>query len=351
GVNMMVKLRCRLRTVLLIAIGLSWFSGAMADLSDGLVAYYAFDGNAQDESGNGNHGTVHGATLTDDRFGNLKSAYEFDGSNDYIEAPTNFTHTTFTVGAWIKLKTHQCYGGIVDGYHNKWEFVMDCQAGGKKLEFAEWKSGGGYNEHRASSTLNTSQWYHVAVVIDNTSGSFYINGQFDSTFTMTASALTPVSKFIIGASLSGTAQYFNGNIDDIRIYNRAISKSEIQQLYHYKGCQPSIDIKLNSNNRVTGDKVVINAQIKGPGNSDSSCEQTQVEQKVWIKLPDDSVIPLIAPFTVLTLLPGDDIESKIFECTFSGASPIGSYQIGGRLLHPFSGDTISTDIEVLTFSQ
>jgi len=118
-----------------------------------------------------------------------------------------------------------------------------------------------------------------------------------------------------------------------------------------ENCQPSIDIKLNSNNRVTGDKVVINAQIKGSGSSDSSCKQTQVEQKVWVKLPDDSVIPLIDPFTVLTLLPGDDIDTKIFEYTFSGAEPIGSYEIGGRLLHPFSGDAISTDIEVLTFSQ
>lgn len=347
----MNKLKCCLRTVLLIAIGLFWNPVVWADLNDGLVAYYPFNGNANDESGNGNHGTVHGATLTEDQFENSNSAYEFDGSNDYIEAPTDFTHTKFTVGAWIKLKTHQCYAGIVDGYHNKWELVMDCQAGGKKLEFAQWKSGNSYNDHRASSTLNTSQWYHVAVVIDNTSGSFYINGQFDSTFTMTASALTPVSKFIIGASLSGSAQYFNGNIDDIRIYNRALSESEIQQLYHYQGCQPSIDIKLNSNNRVTGDRVVINAHIKGPSSFDSSCSQTKVEQKVWAKLPNNSVISLIKPFTMLTLLPGYDANSKIFEYTFGGAEPIGSYEINGRLLHSFSGESISSDIEVLTFSK
>jgi len=66
---------------------------------------------------------------------------------------------------------------------------------------------------------------------------------------------------------------------------------------------------------------------------------------------NDSVISLIDPFTVLTLLPGDDIDTKIFEYTHRGAEPIGTYQIGGRRLHPFSGDTISTDIEVLTFSQ
>jgi len=233
-------------TVLLMALlmGLSWFPVAWADLNDGLVAYYPFDGNANDESGNGNDGTVNGATLTEDRFGNADSAYMFDGSNDYIDAPANFNDTTFTIGAWIKLKAHQCYAGIVDGYHNKWEFIMDCQ-GGKKLEFAQWKSDGGYNDHRASSTLNTSQWFYVVVVIDNTSGTFYIDGQLDSTFTMTAQALTPISNFMIGVSLSGSAQYFNGNIDDIRIYNRTLSDCEIKSLYTGKDeCIPQTACQL-----------------------------------------------------------------------------------------------------------
>ena len=52
---------------------------AFADLKDGLVAYYPFNGNANDESGNGNNGTVNGATLTTDRFGNTNKAYSFNG--------------------------------------------------------------------------------------------------------------------------------------------------------------------------------------------------------------------------------------------------------------------------------
>jgi hypothetical protein len=142
---------------------------------------------------------------------------------------------------------------------------------------------------------------------------------------------------------------FYGNIDDIRIYNRALSKSEIQQLY--QGCHPSIDIVLNSNNRVTGDKVVVNAHIKGPASPDSSCEPTKVVETVWVELPDGFVISLIQPFTALTLLPGDNIETKIFEYTFNGNEPLGSYEIGGSFLHPLSGKNISTDIEILTFSQ
>ena len=57
---------------------------ALADLNEGLVAYYPFNGNANDESGNDNHGTVYGAALTYDRFDNTNSAYKFDGINDII---------------------------------------------------------------------------------------------------------------------------------------------------------------------------------------------------------------------------------------------------------------------------
>lgn len=68
--------------VMAIVIGLSGI--AVADLNDGLVAYYPFNGNANDESDNGNHGIVSGAILTADWFGNANSAYSFDGVDDYI---------------------------------------------------------------------------------------------------------------------------------------------------------------------------------------------------------------------------------------------------------------------------
>jgi len=100
----MAKLRCGLRTVLLMAMGLSWFPVAWADLNDGLIAHYPFNGNANDASGNGNHGTVNGATLTEDRFGNADSAYKFDGQDDYIDlgqVKTNIS-SKFSISAEIK---------------------------------------------------------------------------------------------------------------------------------------------------------------------------------------------------------------------------------------------------------
>ena len=71
--------------VALMVVGLLVVGAAQADLNDGLVAYYPFNGNADDESGNGNDGIVYGATLTEDRFGNTDSAYYFDeAKKNYI---------------------------------------------------------------------------------------------------------------------------------------------------------------------------------------------------------------------------------------------------------------------------
>jgi len=78
--------------------------------------------------------------------------------------------------------------------------------------------------------------------------------------------------------------------------------------------------------------------------------ETSQVAKISVGFTIQNDASLIEPFTGLTLLPFDSIDTKIFEYTFSGAEPIGSYQIGGRLLHPFSGDAISTDIEILTLS-
>ncbi|MFC1853526.1 hypothetical protein ACFL27_25325, partial [candidate division CSSED10-310 bacterium] len=75
-----------------------------ADITTGLVAYYPFNGNADDESGTGNHGTVNGAVLATDRFDQPDSAYSFDGLNDYISIPhhatLNVSNSTFS--AWVK---------------------------------------------------------------------------------------------------------------------------------------------------------------------------------------------------------------------------------------------------------
>ena len=76
-------------------------------MQNGLVGWWPFCGNANDESGNGNDGTVNGATPTTDRFGNVNSAYAFDGENDYIHvtSPSLLLSTNYTFSAWFNIYT------------------------------------------------------------------------------------------------------------------------------------------------------------------------------------------------------------------------------------------------------
>lgn len=91
-------------SLLTLAIGLAVNGYSQSFLTNGLVAYFPFNGNANDASGNGHNGTVYGATLTTNRFGNPNGAYYFDGSSAYITAP--FTNTVFTAdftaSVWFK---------------------------------------------------------------------------------------------------------------------------------------------------------------------------------------------------------------------------------------------------------
>jgi len=115
--------------VLLVTIVLSSVC-AYAGINDGLVAYYPFNGNVNDESGNGNNGIVYGATLTNDRLGNPNSAYSFDGINDYISVPDSYSLRSPTeavsISAWIYLKGWYNFcnrsGGGIPRMHQAKEF-------------------------------------------------------------------------------------------------------------------------------------------------------------------------------------------------------------------------------------
>ena len=99
-----------------------------ADLNDGLVAHYPFNGNANDESGYGNDGTVIGAILTTDRDGNENSAYIFDGVNDYINISsphTDFSSNQISVSWWINYNSYQVGAGIGQASpYNNWSTTV-----------------------------------------------------------------------------------------------------------------------------------------------------------------------------------------------------------------------------------
>lgn len=227
--------------------------------TNGLVAYYPFNGNANDESGNSNHGTVNGATLTTDRHGNLNKAYSFDGINDYIEVINNEKISSlknhFSLSFWFNSTDGKCRIIQKSGnYFSESRFKYSCdfveEAIGLKYSHntqngnSYYSSGGSIYEGSAFPS-SSGGWYHVAMVVSDSSSGYYgvtiyLNGKKITAGTIGAlSTVFPNSNMQIGKFTTydnwdsvWKNSFHNGSIDDIRIYNRTLSETEIQSLYN-----------------------------------------------------------------------------------------------------------------------
>jgi hypothetical protein len=232
-----MKLRLLTPTTALLAIFLT-NAPAQSFITNGLVAYYPFNGNANDASGNSNNATTVQATLTTDRYGNPNSAYSFNGTNSYIGF-TNLPTTqvdNWSVVAWVNPASLNQLGiavslGYDDGVTGN-GYSLGISAGSSGDETGNQLFGvlGGvyYGWINSGFTfMNTNQWYQVVMLRNAGATSFYVNGVQtpDST---TILPQTPTS-FRIGSE--NGIRYFNGSIDDVRIYNRALSSNEVAQLY------------------------------------------------------------------------------------------------------------------------
>jgi uncharacterized protein (TIGR02145 family) len=212
------------------------------DLTSGLVAYYPFNGNANDESGNGNNGTVNGAMLTTDRFGNVEKAYRFDGNSSNIQLSSNVFNDLVSGSIYAKviLKKQGIQQAILDktitGTTNYFQFIIDVN---NKLRVI-------FNDQYfiGNSLLQSNTYYDVACTFNGQSLKLYINGQLDAEFSCTQKLLDANRTIFIGKVENNTA-YMNGNIDEYRIYNRALSVEEIQELYKLNDNSNELVYKLN----------------------------------------------------------------------------------------------------------
>ncbi len=215
------------------------------NLQQGLIAFYPFCGNANDESGNGNNGIVNGSTLTTDRFGNSNSAYSFDGINNYINRAPLPDMTSLTISAWVFHTNGHNHSNILCDMNHNWGndlymSISDSTIGimanknGALLALASgW--GGTSPPPQAISNLNLeNQWKHIVWVMYSTYSTVYINGVIAGIFNYTGSNVGYHDVTNIGRLNDGVwdGNYFKGKIDDVYIYNRTLSASEIQQLYN-----------------------------------------------------------------------------------------------------------------------
>jgi hypothetical protein len=200
---------------------------SIENLDSGLIGYWPFNGNANDESGNGNHGLINGATLTSDRFGLTNKAYRFDG-DDYISAPRD-TMSSFTASAWVYIEQSQNHTPIIDANVCNWEMMLDYSLHPKFIEFY---GNCLYNQLISSASIDLYNWYHIASTYNNDSVHMYLNGMLIESFSDINLPSTSNSSFFFGSSPSGSTQYLKGKLDDIKIWNRALTPQELQNLYY-----------------------------------------------------------------------------------------------------------------------
>lgn len=227
--------------------------------TNGLVGYWPFNGNANDASINGNNGTVNGATLTSDRFGNSNNSYVFNGSNNFISynniVNLPIKNSSRTISLWFLLTPtpgyNDGYSLISYGSKNVNGGLNDIfiKANPALIEFNAHNCYTDNNPGTINSFSNT--WHHLIVKYDSVSiDSIDIrldNKKIASTnhnINQLKRLFTDSSKMLIGKSVISYATefYFNGKIDDIGIWNRALTETEIKALYNANFCFEKISV-------------------------------------------------------------------------------------------------------------
>jgi photosystem II stability/assembly factor-like uncharacterized protein len=201
-----------------------------------LIAHYTFDGNASDLSGYDNHGNVIGAVLTTDRFGIENSAYEFNGSSNYISIPNSLSlqspTTELTQLAWVNIYSWTGQGFWVpvlmksNSGDNAFQYRLSIGSNGVNTSINNWN-----NAVVIPDTVSFNSWFMVVSTIKNDTVKVYVNGIFKGSGSLTGPIMLDTKPLEIGRDVPGSTEYFHGKIDEIRIYNRAITEREIDSLY------------------------------------------------------------------------------------------------------------------------
>lgn len=205
---------------------------------EGLIAYYPFTGNSEDESGNGRHASIRGnPRLTADVNGYLDNAYAFNGSGDFMDTPIYHLPTEFTLAAWIKVNDTSSQNAILSKHSSDGaaefssEFFLIVNTS-KQIRFAVADGGVTYGVV-STQTIEVGTWAHVAVRFRENGRSVIIDGQYDTLATGFVSRAQQPMQIQIGRFFGSSLLYFNGSIDEVLIYGRALCDGEIRAIYDF----------------------------------------------------------------------------------------------------------------------
>jgi hypothetical protein len=209
--------------------------------SNGLIGWWPFNGNANDISINGNHGTVNGATLTTDRFAVANMAYSFDGVDDFINTPNQSLSGSVTFSAYYKMSSYTVPGNDMFFISNQ-STASSIYSANIAFGFRSYQGQFGHSTYvsapligyYATNNLPTANvWHHIVCVFENGA---YVKMFLDNVLiyqnnsVITNSSL-PSLPILIGGTGTSNLFYYNGQLDDIGIWNRALTECEIHDLY------------------------------------------------------------------------------------------------------------------------
>lgn len=217
-------------------------------LKVGLLAYYPFDNSGDDFSGNENHGTVYNISSTTDRHGIINGAYHFDGLSSYITVKDNaalrLNNTNITFNAWVKLESYNdSFGNNIltkhyTGADNGWAWGIT-GSGYVIPGIVTYGPGGGSANARGNHVISINQWHMVTSVYNLSAQrlTIYVDGVLDNATDNIPSPNASINAIMyIGRddpSIPANGYFIHGSLDDIRIYNRSLSVSDIQKLYTF----------------------------------------------------------------------------------------------------------------------
>lgn len=201
-----------------------------------LIAFYQFNGNGNDQTGNHN-GIVHGAALTKDRFGISDQAYSFNGTTDNIQIPNspslNFGGS-ITVSLWFKINTlfnREAFLISHGSWQNRWKISVT----NKKIRWTiktDSNVNSGTKDLDSETELLPNKLYLVTTTYSGSDMELWINGELDSFTSWSGKILSTSNDLMIAQMLPNDNNYnFSGVIDDVRIYDYALPIEEIQKLY------------------------------------------------------------------------------------------------------------------------
>jgi len=227
------------------------------NLTDSLVAYYNFNnGSLKDSSGRGNHITFNNAVATADRFGKANNAYLFNGTSSYMRVPNSASlNPAGAISLMAIVKMNGFYGGTCHGNQIFQKGTKDQNQGVYSLRVADITSDcnvavdtakerawGFYGDYGASASgfdlsryVRTNTWMVLVLTYDGSSTKFYVDGALKGSSTGTAVFTPNAFDLFIGRAESPDYPYWwNGIIDEVRIYNKALCEGAVKQLSSLK---------------------------------------------------------------------------------------------------------------------